>query len=197
MAMPPPLPDASPGEAPKGPSDRLSEPRKRRLHTIDFRGKPAWLRVPTALEAIEAEVGAAKWLAGQVSPDVELDPELWTVSTATAFILGRSFVDRDGAEMMTGRLMLEAHSQDELVELLHHLNAARAAESKNPPLVDDDEVEQLAVTLAGCNELNAYAVCAGMNHEAMVRLALGLSRLLSNQTTEAARVAPLDDLATT
>lgn len=177
-----PLPDS---DARTGPADRLSEPRNRRLHTIDFRGKPAWLRVPTALDAIEAEVGAAKWLAGQVSSDVDLDPELWTVSTATAFILGRSFVDRDGCELMTGRLMLEAHSQDELVELLHHLNAARLAESKNPPLVDDDEVEQLAVTLAGCaDELDAYAVCAGMNHEAMVRLALGLSRLLKNQATE-------------
>lgn len=178
----------------KQPADRLAEPRKRRLHAIDFRGKPAWLRVPSQLEAIEAEVGAARWLAGQAERHVELDPELWTVSTATAFVLAKSFVDKDGGEVMTGRLMLETHSQDEMLELLHHLNAARIAESKNPPLVNDDEVEQIAITLAGCDELDAYAVCAGMNHEAMVRIALGLSRLLK---TEAARVAPLDDLATT
>lgn len=183
-------------EPTKGPADRLPERRPRRLHAIDFRGKPAWLRVPTALEAIEAEIGAGKWLAGQLDAEADVDPELWTVSTATGSILGKSFVDKDGNELMTGRLMLEAHTQDELVQLLHHLNAVREAESHAPLVVDDDEVEALSLTLSGCaSEAEAYAVCAGMNHEAMVRLALGQSRLLS-LTTEAARVAPLDSVAT-
>lgn len=167
----------------------------RKLHAIDFQGKPAWLRVPTAEEAILAELQGARWVSDQTGKDDPVDPDIWTVSAATGFVLAKALVDSDGCEQWTGKLMLEHHTQDELCELLDKLNAVRLAESKNPPRVDDAEVDRLTLTLSGCSEQDAYDVFVGVDHEHMARIALGLARRLKN--TEAARVAPLDDIATT
>ena len=159
---------------------QIAELPKRKLHETDFRGKPFWMRVPTVGECIQAQLAAARYIKDETGPDEPVDPELWTVDTATAFVLAKSCVDKDGGEQMTGSMMLRHHSQDEMVELLNKLNAFRETESKSPALVDDDEVEMLAETLAGCEtELDAYQVCAAVRRDALVRGLFGMSRLLA------------------
>lgn len=150
--------------------------RTRRIHCVEFRGAPWYLRVPTFAEECLAEVKAAQWVQDNGGSDAEVDEDLWRVSLATAHLLAMCTVDADGGQCMVPRLLMDRHSSDELVELLHLLNACREAERGAPAVETDEEAAEVAGELAYCESLQAaYRKCAGMDHEAMVRLAYWMS----------------------
>jgi hypothetical protein len=163
----------------------MVEARTRRIHEVTFRGAPFWMRVPTFSEEVWAECRAAKYVTDDHGADLEIDEDLWRVDIKPMFLLSKACVAQDGGEIYTQRVMGDRFTSDELVELLHLLNACREAENPAAQVETDDEVADMASELASLDSIQAaYHRCAGMSHEAMVRLAWGASKLADLNTDQ-------------
>lgn len=136
------------------------------------------MRVPTFSEEVWAECRAAKYVTDDHGADLDIDEDLWRVDIKAMFLLSKACVAQDGGEIFTQRIMGDRFTSDELVELLHLLNACREEENPSSRVETDDDVALVVASLAELPSVErAYHACAGMSHEAMVRLAWGASQL--------------------
>lgn len=140
------------------------------------------MRVPTKEEEIRARLKAARYLADNSDAHTPIDPDVWTVDTAASFVLAYACCSDDGTDRYTPQMLMGQFTADEQIELLDRLDAFRLKESRSMVDVDEKACREIAAALAGCDdESDARQVCAGMNRETMVRIALGLSRIVAAQ----------------